>query len=347
MTALKAGEIDRFLNQPPKGGVCVLIYGPDTGLVNERASLLVAKASEGDDDPFNQIKIDASDVVSDPTRLMDEALTIPLFGGQRIIWVKDAGGKNLAPAVTPLLKLNDLTALIVIEAGDLKKGVGLRKLFEADRQAVAIPCYADTERDVDQLIDQETRASNLTISREARASLHSLLGADRMASRGELKKLCLYALQKERIETEDVEAIIGDASAFETSELIDATALGNLPALDHGLERLDAAGSNASVIAGQALTHFHMLHRMRGLTDKGTSAKDVVDGARPPIFFKRRAAIVRQLSLWPREDLEKAAERLAEAQKVSRLNDGLGTAVLSESLLTLARVARLRAQRRR
>lgn len=347
MTALKAGDIDRFINKPPEGGGCILIFGPDTGLVSERAGNLVAKASEGDDDPFNLVKMDAGEIVSDPTRLIDEALTIPLFGGMRIIWVKDAGGKNLAPAVTPLLKLDDLSALVVIEAGDLKKGVGLRKLFEQDRSAVAIPCYADTERDVDQLIDQETRNANLTISREARAALHSLLGADRMASRGELKKLCLYAHGKERIETDDVEAIIGDASAFETSELIDATALGNLPELDHGLERLEAAGGNASVIAGQALSHFQMLHRMRGQTDKGTSAKDVVDGARPPIFFKRRAGIARQLSLWPREDLEKATERLSEAQKNSRLNDGLGASVLSETLLTLARVARLRNQRRR
>lgn len=347
MTALKTGDVDRFLAQPPKGGALVLIYGPDTGLVSERAGLLVAKASEGDDDPFNLVKIDASDIVSDPTRLIDEALTIPLFGGQRVIWIKDAGGKNLLPAVTPLIETRDLSAFIVIEAGDLKKGTGLRKLFENNRSTVAIACYADTTRDVDQLIDQETRATNLTISREARAALHSLLGADRMASRGELTKLCLYAHGRERIESEDVEAIIGDASAFELSELIDATALGDLAKLDHGLERLDAAGGSASVMAGQALSHFQMLHRMRAIVDRGTSAKDVVDGARPPIFWNRKADIARQLSLWPLGDLDKATERLGEAQKVSRLNDKLGVPVLSETLLTLARVARMHAQRRR
>ncbi len=347
MTALKAGDIDRFLSKPPSGGCAVLIYGPDTGLVSERASLLVAKASEGDEDPFNLAKIDASEIVSDPNRLIDEVLTIPLFGGRRIIWIKDAGGKNLSPAVTPLLKLNDNPSLVVIEAGDLKRGTGLRKLFESSREAVAVPCYSDTGRDIDQLIDQETREADLTISREARAALHSLLGADRMASRGELKKLCLYALGKGRIESEDVEAIIGDASAFEMSELIDSAALGNLANLDHGLERLDAQGSNASVIAGQALKHFQWLHRMRADLDRGIQATAIIDGQRPPVFFKRKPAITRQIQIWSSDDLAKATERLHEAMKVSRLNAGLGAPVLSEALLTLARVAKARSAGRR
>jgi len=346
MTALKATEIDRFLARPPAHGGVVLIYGPDTGLVSERATLLVAKASEGDDDPFNLVKLDGSDVASDPDRLIDEALTIPLFGGRRIIWIRDTGGKSLDNALKPVLKLDDCPSLIVLEAGDLKKGAGLRKLIESDRKAYALPCYADTERSIDHLIDQETREADLTITREARSALHSLLGGDRMASRGELKKLCLYALGKGKIDSDDVEAIIGDASAFELSELIDAAALGDLPTLDHGLERLTAAGSNASVIAGRALKHFQDLHRMRADLDRGRNATQIVDSQRPPVFFKRKASLARQIQIWSSADLEKAMERLAEAMRVSRLNANLGVPVLSETLLVLGRVAASRGRRR-
>jgi DNA polymerase-3 subunit delta len=56
VSTLKAAEIDRFVANPPDGGGVVLVFGPDTGLVSERASRLVAKASEGDSDPFNLIK---------------------------------------------------------------------------------------------------------------------------------------------------------------------------------------------------------------------------------------------------------------------------------------------------
>lgn len=346
MTALKAAEIDRFVANPPDAGAVVLIFGPDTGLVSERATRLVAKASEGDSDPFNLIKIDAAELTSDPNRLIDEVLTVPLFGGRRIVWVKDAGGKNLTPALDPVLKLDDWQTFVVLEGGDIKKGVGLRKLIETHKRAVALPCYADNDRGIDQLIDEETREAGLTITREARSALHSLLGGDRMASRGELKKLCLYALGKGRIDSEDIEAIIGDASSFEMSELIDAAASGDIAVLDHGLERLSEAGSKASVIANQALKHFQHLHRMRIDIDKGRNAQAVIDGQRPPIFFSRKPKFSQQLRIWSLSDLERAMEILAEATKISRLNDPLGVPVLSEALLTLGRVARARNQRR-
>lgn len=346
MTVLKAADIDRFVANPPDAGGVVLVFGPDTGLVSERASRLVKKASEGDDDPFNLIKIDAAEISSDPNRLIDEVLTVPLFGGRRIVWVKDASGKNLNPAVEPVLKLDDWQTLVVLEAGDIKKGAGLRKLVETHKRAVALPCYADGDRGIDHLIDEETREAGLTITREARAALHSLLGGDRMASRGELKKLCLYALGKGRIESEDIEAIIGDASAFETSELIDAAASGDLTKLDHGLERLADAGSKASVIANQALKHFQHLHRMRIDVDQGRNAQAVIDGQRPPIFFSRKANFAQQLRIWTLPDLEKAMDILRDATRISRLNDPLGVPVLSEALLKLGRAARARSQRR-
>lgn len=346
MTVLKAAEIDRFVASPPDSGGMVLVFGPDSGLVSERATRLVKKACEGDDDPFNLVKIDASDIGSDPNRLIDEVLTVPLFGGRRIIWVKDASSRNLNPAVEPVLKLDDWQTLVVLEAGDIKKGAGLRKLIEGHRRAVALPCYADGDRGIDHLIDEETREAGLTITREARAALHSLLGGDRMASRGELKKLCLYALGKGRIESEDIEAIIGDASAFETSELIDAAASGDLTSLDHGLERLADAGSKASVIANQALKHFQHLHRMRIDVDQGRNAQAVIDGQRPPIFFSRKANFAQQLRIWALPDLEKAMDILRDATRISRLNDPLGVPVLSEALLKLGRAARARNQRR-
>ncbi|WP_349358626.1 DNA polymerase III subunit delta [Stappia sp.] len=347
MVALKAGEVDRFVANPPDNVPLVLVFGPDVGLVSERAQALVAAASGGVDDPFSLVKLDASDVVSDPARLIDEALTVPLFGGRRVVWVRDGAGKNLAPAVDPLFgQLDPATALVVIEAGDLKKGTGLRKKVESDRQAVAIACYADAERDLERIIDTETREAGLTITREARQALMGLLGADRLASRGEVRKLCLYAHGQTRIETADVEAIIGDASAFAVDALIDAAALGDLATLDHGLERLEATGQRADVIAGSALRHFQFLARARVDVDRGVAPAQVVERARPPVFFKRRAVIARQLTLWSAEDLGKAGERLGAAVAEARKAPTLAPALVSDVFLTLGRVARARAARR-
>ena len=346
MVALKAGDIDRFIARPPDTVPLVLVFGPDVGLVSERAQALVTHASGGVDDPFSLVKLDAADIASDPARLIDEAMTISMFGGRRVVWVRDGAGKNIAAAVEPLLgQIDPANAFVVIEAGDLKKGVGLRRKIESDKTAVAIACYADAERDLERVIDTELREAELTISREARQALMSLLGADRLASRGEVRKLCLYADGRGRVETADVEAVIGDASAFAVDVLIDAAALGDLATLDHGLERLEATGQRADVIAGMALRHFQTLSRARADVDRGLPAARAVDQIRPPVFFKRKAAVQRQISIWSQADLGKAGERLARAVADARKSQTLATALVSDVLLTLARVARVRARR--
>jgi DNA polymerase-3 subunit delta len=97
VSTLKAAEIDRFRRQPPDSGGVVLCSARIPVWSPNGPTALLAKASEGDSDPFNLVKIDASELSSDRNRLIDEVLTVPLFGGRRIVWVKDAGGKNLNP----------------------------------------------------------------------------------------------------------------------------------------------------------------------------------------------------------------------------------------------------------
>ncbi|MDJ0930523.1 DNA polymerase III subunit delta [Breoghania sp.] len=346
MVALKAAEIDRFIANPPADMAVILVYGPDAGLVNERAKALVEIAAKGNDDPFGRVKLHASELASDPQRLVDEYLTVPLFGGKRIIWVRDAGGKNLAPAVEPVLKAESGDALVVIEACDLKKGTGLRKIAESAKNAAAVPCYADATRDLDRLIDEETRAADLTITREARAALHTLLGADRLASRGEIAKLCLYALGKGRVEADDVDAVVGDASAFALDALIDAAAGGDLATLDHGLDRLGASGLDPSVIAGQALRRFQWLQAAHAEMEAGANPDDLVKRARPMIYFKRQPMVAQQIRIWTPPRVARALEILHEATFKSRTMPQLSRALVSDTLLTLARVARSAGGRR-
>ncbi|WP_310621941.1 DNA polymerase III subunit delta [Flexibacterium corallicola] len=346
MVALKNNEIERFVSNPPKSVNLILVYGPDRGLVNERAKQLINGVAKENDDPFSQVKLDASDLASDPNRLIDEALTIPLFGGRRTIWVREEGNKAVTTAVEALLKSPDFEAFIVIEAGDLKKGTGLRKKIEASKTAYAIPCFADTTRDVDRLIDEETQIAGLQISKEARKALHDLLGADRLASRGEVQKLCLYALGSGRIESSHVEEIIGDASAFAIDELIDAAALGDIKTLDHGLERLSASGMDAGVIANMALKHFQVIHKCRLEADRRVSPESIVGGLRPPIFWKRKAKLIREIEIWNAEKLERAMIRLQESVKDIRLKPALSIAILSHTLLAITQAARM-AQKKR
>src|SRR6202007_988374 len=192
MVALKPSEADAFVARPDPRRPVVLVFGPDAGLVSERVHALIQGAGDDRDEPFARARLEGDELAAEPSRLVEEAQTIPLFGGKRAVWVK-AGSRNIAPAVEALLALPDNDCRCVIEAGDLKRNAPLRALVERAKNGAALPCYPDNEQSRERLINDEMRAAGLTLAPDARAMLVPLLGGDRAASRNEVRKLALYA----------------------------------------------------------------------------------------------------------------------------------------------------------
>jgi DNA polymerase-3 subunit delta len=131
MAQKKAHEVDAWLRRPDPSTPIILLYGPDRGLVSERARSCATTTGLPLDDPFTVIKLDASDIEQQPGRLVDEARTIPMFSERRLIWIRNAGQqKGLADEVKLLLAEPPRDAIVLIEAGELKKGAALRTTVE-------------------------------------------------------------------------------------------------------------------------------------------------------------------------------------------------------------------------
>src|ERR1700730_14281585 len=93
MVALKSSEIDAFVARPCARRPIALVLGPDAGLVRERGDALVKAAVDDPADPFALARLEGDALADEPSRLVEEAHTIPLFGGRRGVWVR-AGGRN-------------------------------------------------------------------------------------------------------------------------------------------------------------------------------------------------------------------------------------------------------------
>src|SRR4051812_33504519 len=211
MVAVKAGDVDSALRRSDPRIIVFLFYGPDTGLVSERARMLAEKAVPDPNDPFQLIRLDGDTIASDPGRLLDEAGTMALFGGKRALWIKSTS-RNIGPAVDAVLQADVQDTIIVIEGGDLAKSAPLRTVCERSQRALALPCYADTARDLGSVVDEALKEAGFSIGREARTALLASLGGDRLATRGELAKLMLYAHGQREITLDDVDAILSDVS---------------------------------------------------------------------------------------------------------------------------------------
>ena len=340
MAVIKDDSADRFVASPPDGIRLFLVHGPDAGGVTERARALERVAlSRGRGDVVQRF---ASDMISsEPGRIAEEAYSASLFGGEPVVALRITDGRhNAIGAVKPLLERPPEAAWLIVEAGELAPSSPLRKSFEESPRAAAIATYPVEGQGLLSLIRMAAEECGATIEPDAMELLAANLGGDRLQTRGELDKLFLYVAAPGPVSAADVEAIVGDSAALRTDDVIDAALLGDSEALETGLDRLAAEAGSMAALGAQALRHALLLHGLRLSLDAGRSMDAVLASARPPVFWRRKPAVVAQLKRWSSPGLAGVRSRIAEAILITRRFPNLERAATSEALHAVALAAR-------
>jgi DNA polymerase-3 subunit delta len=340
---IKSHEADKYVTNPPKGLMVALVYGPDTGLVQERAEKLLKTVTPDLTDPFNTVDLNEAVLQADPARLADEAAAMSMMGGRRTVRVRGAGN-DLAELFEAFLddpsNAKEGDALIVIEAGDLAKTSALRKVFDGHKTAAAVQCYPDSVRDLGDVVREALRAEGMSIAPDALEDAVARLGSDRGVTRREIEKLVLYMHAKKQVSIEDVRAVMGDEAEARSESACDAAGTGDLAKLDRELERLWASDTQPAQVIRSAMGHFQRLLQARESVQRGTSIDDVMKRLRPPIHFSRTTAFKNQASRWNGDRLGEALDMLLEAEVLSRTTAVPAEAATGRALMNIAAMAR-------
>ncbi|XAZ23476.1 DNA polymerase III subunit delta [Sinorhizobium sp. B11] len=336
MAEIKSHEFDGFLQKSARLYRIYLIYGPDRGLVSERAGMIAGKTGIDQNDPFSVTKLDVGDLQKEPGRLVDEAQSIGLFGGEKLIWVRGAANeKYLVDAVAFLSGASLDAASIIVEAGDLKKGSALRKTVEAARTAMAIPCYADDGRALNALIDNELSAEGLGITPAARQALVALIGGDRIASRNEIRKLALYCRGMETVDDHHVTEIIGDASAISVDDAVDAILSGNSTNFLHAMQKITSSKTSVFLVLQACLRQFQLLDTMRAeMDEKRVPPAQIMQTQGRHLHFRRKPIIEQALKSWSADAITRETKRLQTAILQTRQRQILEDSIAIQTLLS-------------
>ncbi len=342
-----AARADAFAKAPDPKVRLILVYGPDIGLIKERAAALIASVVDDPADPFRIVNLSAAGITSDPARLGDEAAAISFGGGRRVVSIGDATD-SLTKHLNPFLENPVGDALIVVEAGALGPRSSLRKLAESQGIAAALPCYLDEGRDLERVITQSLSGLGITADRDALAYLVDRLGGDRMMTRRELEKLALYVDNGEsqnggkQVTLADAVACVGDSAALTLDDLCFAVADGDQTAVARLLSRLQGEGVAPIAILRAAGRHFTRLHRIAAAVTRGDRIDDAVKSLRPPPFFKYAPRFKNQAQMWSASALTRAIVRLNEVESACKTT-GAPDAILCDRTLTALTVAARRA----
>ncbi|MDG3577624.1 DNA polymerase III subunit delta [Rhizobium sp. YJ-22] len=337
MTEIKSHEFDAFLAQGMRSYRIFVIFGPDRGLVSERASAIAQKSGIALDDPFSVTRLDAGDLGPGGGRLLDEVGALGLFGGDKLIWVKGGGNdRGLIDAMPRIVEQNLTDTVLIIEAGDIKKGVGLRKLVDGHKSVASIACYADDRRALNALIDTELAKENLRITPEARDILIDSLGGDRLASRNELQKLALYARGEQTIDAQHVTDIVGDASSTSVDDAVDAIFSGDKDRFIQETGKVFTSKTPVFLLLQSCLKQLQLLDILRSeMEEKKLSPQQVMQTYARHVHFRRKPILEAALRIWSPPAIAREMRRVNTAILQTRQRQALEDSIALQTLLAL------------
>jgi DNA polymerase-3 subunit delta len=276
---------------------------------------------------------------ADPAWLADEAASLPMFGGPRLLWIEPAG-EEIVPAVEALLALDRVeAAAVAITNNVLKNTSTLLKLTESSKAAVHVSSDLLSLRQQVAAVQELGRVEGLGITPTLAERIADEASGDLILARLELQKFALYAgASPERMLdlAEDVVDVLGiDQSEAEYGRAGDLALAGDVEGLAAELSLLDGAGMDAIPVVRALQRRLLMLVPLKARIEQGQRADMVLQ-----TVWKRDKNVVGQiLPRWTGPLLSEAFQRIQKLERELLLRAVPPGAALGETLLRLARMA--------
>lgn len=338
MVKPSAASVDRLLKSPPADMRVFVIFGPDSGLVRERAAALSSAISADPDDPFNVTRLTDDDLKADPAALADAMAAMSLMGGERLVRVRLSGDSPVLARWISEFEAGTAPAegRMVVEAGNLTKASKLRKAAEDGQRSAAIACYADNARGLIEIAEESFRAEGLTLSPDARQTLAGILEGDRELARSEIEKLILYkGFEGGEISLDDLAAISTESAEAALDKVVDAALSGEIDEADAQYQRaLDSGTSPVAIVRAlqRKIDQIERYHQLGG--DQNALARAGAPRFGPPAQRFQAAA-----RLWNRTRIARARAIAFETERAIKRSGSAADALAGETLLRLARAA--------
>ena len=330
MSILKPHDVEGFLAglDANSGRIpfCVMAFGPDRGMVSDAIERFCDATSIDTSDTLAVAVLDGASVASDPGRLWDELNAPGLFGGGRLVRIRDAGGdKRLADAIRSILSDPPGDVFLGIEAGDLKRTSGIVKAFENARHAVALPCYPADARGKDRMVERLMSENGMAIDEDARAELVATLADDHRAARGAIEKLLLYGRGQDRIGVDDVRAALQDGANGSAGNAVDAALRGDGSGFEREYRRLLAARVSPFLVLRDLSAQLGWIEKAQGEAGghgpKAAKRITALTGRR--MHFRRVPALEEGARRLPTQAVRALATQTARAVLATRLDPNL------------------------
>ena len=221
------------------------------------------------------------------------------------------------------LDQNFLDDIIILNCGVLDKKSKLRNFIEKSNNAVIIPTYKDNSQSLINIAKEFFLKNKISVSYETLNLLVNRCSGDRGNLKNELEKVSNYLCDKKVLSMKEISTLTNLAENYSASELVDASLSKNLKKTQEILNENNYANEDTFFILRVFLQKAKKILSLLEKIENKSDIEKVISEHRPPIFWKDKPVIKKQLELWSYKKMSNLIQKLNHIEITIKKNNTL------------------------
>ena len=301
----------------------ILLYGINEGIKKEFIEKVKEQNKQADIHSFFE-----EEILKNNQFFYEKISNNSLFSEKTIIFIQQATDKIFKEIEECLSKIDRNTKIYII-SGILDKKSKLRKLFEESKKEGILPLYEDDEKTLLNYLKKEldgyknltTEVCNLIISNSK---------LDRRLIQNEIIKIKTFFKDK-IIKKESLENLLNLKKESDFDEVNDCAIMGEKTKLNKLLSSNNLSKDDLFFFLNSLIYKFKKIKDLLSSEDKSIEAK--IDNAKPPIFWKEKPILKKQLIIWSKKNIDKIINNLNETEILTKKNAQIESFIIFNNLL--------------
>ena len=254
-----------------------------------------------------------SEILKDEDNFYNNILSNSFFNNEKLIIIKRASDKMLN-IIENINERNLDNLKIVINANILEKKSKMRKFFEKEKKTICVPFYEDNQKTLLTIAVNFFKQNKINLSSQNINLIIDRCNGDRINLNNELKKIKNYMLNKNTLNTEEILKLTNLADNYSASELVDNSLAKNRKKIINILNENNFSDEDCIIVLRVCLTKLKRLLKLQEELKKNKNSDAVISAFKPPIFWKDKEIIKKQISNQNHETVKNLISKTNETE---------------------------------
>jgi len=322
---IKSFEINKI--DPLKNNL-ILFYGQNEGLKDENILKLSSKF-------HNIIKYHEREILENQDNFFESVFSGSLFDKDKFVIINQATDKIVKIIEILIEKKEKIKEIaILLNANSLEKKSKLRSIFE--KNLLCVPFYIDNNETLFKFTETFLKQKKINISPLNINFLVNKCNGDRRNLKNELHKIEMFCLNKRNIKDEELQKLVCLSENKNISELIDCCLVKDEKNTINILNDNIFNNDDSILITRTFLNKLKKIRKLILSYEKNKNLNETIRNARPPIFWKDKPIVEKQIRTWKPDLIEKLIIDINKIELQIKRNNTNSINLISDFILNTA-----------